>query len=122
VVSQIVPGSPTTQVSIEYVPSLDDWKVAWDHIHFRGFLDTKMAMQFTWQGCDSILAAPLIIDLVRLTVLEVQRGGRGPMRHLAFFFKDSMDVDEHDLGTQWRRLVEHVCESSRRPSLETPTK
>ena len=108
VVSRIVPGSPTTGVSIDYVPSLDDWKVAWDYIHFEGFLATKMAMQFTWQGCDSILAAPLIIDLVRFAALEVKRGAAGPMRHLAFFFKDPIDVNEHDLPTQWRRLVEHV--------------
>ena len=108
VVSQIVGGDPTTLVGIDYVPSLDDWKVAWDFIHFRGFLNTKMSMQFTWYGSDSILAAPLIIDLTRFTAFECQRGGSGPMRHLGFFFKDPIDVHEHDLFTQWRRLVEHV--------------
>ncbi len=116
VVSSIVPGNPTTLVSIEYVPSLDDWKVAWDHIHFSGFLGTKMAMQFTWQGCDSILAAPLIIDLVRFTALEARRGASGPMKHLAFFFKDPIGVREHDLSTQWRGLIEHVVGgNARRP-------
>src|SRR2546423_9951058 len=45
--------------------SLDDWKTAWNHIHFRGFLNTKMILQFLWQGCDSILAAPLLLDIVR---------------------------------------------------------
>jgi myo-inositol-1-phosphate synthase len=112
VVSRIVGGAPMTQVSIDYVPSLDDWKVAWDFIHFEGFLGTKMSMQFTWQGCDSILAAPLIIDLVRFTVLETQRGASGPMRHLAFFFKDPIDVDVHDLAGQWRMLVSHVTHES----------
>lgn len=105
VVSQIVQGSPTTKVSIEYVPSLDDWKVAWDFIHFEGFLGTRMSMQFTWQGCDSILAAPLVIDLARFAALEFQRGAVGPMHHLGFFFKDPIGVDEHDLATQWQRLV-----------------
>ncbi len=109
IVSRIVGGRPTTLVSIDYVPSLDDWKVAWDFIHFEGFLGTKMSMQFTWQGSDSILAAPLIIDLTRFAALEHARGHAGPMRQLAFFFKDPMDVDEHDLFTQWRRLVEHVA-------------
>jgi myo-inositol-1-phosphate synthase len=108
VVSKIVGAKPVTRVGIEYVPSLDDWKVAWDFIHFRGFLNTKMSMQFTWCGSDSILAAPLIIDLTRFAALECRRGGVGPMRHLGFFFKDPMDVDEHDLFTQWRQLVEHV--------------
>lgn len=121
IVSRIVGGSPTTLVSIDYVPSLDDWKVAWDFIHFEGFLGTKMSMQFTWCGSDSILAAPLIIDLVRFTVLECKRGGSGPMRHLGFFFKDPLDVLEHDLYTQWRRLVEHVVDSPiQRPSSAGP--
>lgn len=113
IVSQIVGGSPTTRVSIDYVPSLDDWKVAWDFIHFEGFLGTKMSLQFTWCGSDSILAAPLIIDLVRFAVLECKRSGSGPMRHLGFFFKDPIDVKEHDLFTQWRLLVEHVTNSPR---------
>ena len=68
---------PQSLVSIEYVESLDDWKTAWDHIHFAGFLGTKMAMQFTWQGCDSILAAPLVIDLARLALLAQRRGESG---------------------------------------------
>ncbi len=113
IVSRIVGGSPTTRVSIDYVPSLDDWKVAWDFIHFEGFLGTKMSMQFTWCGSDSILAAPLIIDLVRFAALEAKRGTSGPMRHLGFFFKDPIDVREHDLFTQWKRLVEHVVSSPR---------
>lgn len=108
IVSRIVGRPTTTLVSIDYVPSLDDWKVAWDFIHFEGFLGTKMSMQFTWCGSDSILATPLIIDLVRFAVLEWKRGESGPMRHLGFFFKDPIDVQEHDLFTQWRRLVEHV--------------
>ncbi len=110
--SAIVPGNPDTFVSIDYVPSLDDWKVAWDFIHFEGFLGTKMSMQFTWQGCDSILAAPLVIDLARLADLELRRGRGGPMPHLAFFFKDPLGVDVHDLATQWTMLVDHVAQTT----------
>ena len=66
---------------------MGDWKTAWDHIHFQGFLGTKMILQFTWQGCDSLLAAPLVIDLARLADFEKRRGGAGLMRHLACFFK-----------------------------------
>ena len=80
-------------MSIEYVESLDDWKTAWDHIHFEGFLGTKMMLQFTWQGCDSLLAAPLVIDLARLALLAQRRGEVGVMRHLACFFKSPMGVD-----------------------------
>ncbi len=117
-VARIVGGSPTTRVGIEYVPSLDDWKVAWDYIHFRGFLDTKMSLQFSWCGSDSILAAPLVIDLARFAALEHSRGGIGPMRHLAFFFKDPIAAQEHDLASQWRSLVEQVNGKIQNPKLK----
>jgi len=106
IVARIVGGSPTTRVSIDYVPSLDDWKVAWDFVHFEGFLGTKMSLQFTWAGCDSILAAPLVIDLARFAALAQQRGSVGAMPHLAFFFKDPMHSDTHDLPSQWAALVD----------------
>lgn len=91
--TEILGYKPNSLVSIEYIEDLADWKTAWDHIHFRGFLDTKMVMQFTWQGCDSILAAPLVLDLVRLTEREHRRGKSGVMRHLASFFKSPMGRD-----------------------------
>ena len=105
--SQIIGRVVDTHVSIDYVPSLDDWKVAWDFIHFRGFLGTRMNMQFTWMGSDSILAAPLVIDLLRFAARESRAGRSGPMRHLAFFFKDPIAVGTHELCTQWRMLVEY---------------
>jgi len=114
---QTIPGivgyRPDTHTSIEYMPSLDDWKVAWDFIHFQGFLGTKMNMQFTWQGSDSILAAPLIIDMVRLTVLAWRRGETGLMKHLACFFKQPMHGREHDYAAQWQQLVTHVTNGRR---------
>jgi myo-inositol-1-phosphate synthase len=108
VVSSIVGYKPQTHVSIEYIESLDDWKTAWDHIHFRGFLGTKMMMQFTWQGCDSLLAAPLVLDLARLALLAQRRGEAGCLRHLACFFKSPMGVEEHDFFKQFAMLGEYV--------------
>jgi myo-inositol-1-phosphate synthase len=108
VISQIVGYKPQTHVSIEYIESLDDWKTAWDHIHFRGFLGVKMTMQFTWQGCDSILAAPLVLDLARLALLSQRRGEAGVLRHLACFFKSPMGVEEHDFFKQFRMLEEYA--------------
>ena len=106
--AQILGAKAHTAVSIDYVSSLHDWKVAWDFIHFRGFLGTQMSMQFTWQGSDSILAAPLVIDLVRLAVRESRAGRAGPMKHLAFFFKDPLGVGTADLAGQWNLLEDHV--------------
>jgi myo-inositol-1-phosphate synthase len=108
VISSIVGYKPQTHVSIEYLESLDDWKTAWDYIHFRGFLGVKMSLQFTWQGCDSILAAPLVLDLARLALLAQRRGEVGVLRHLACFFKSPMGVEEHDFFKQFALLEAYV--------------
>ena len=108
VISQIVGYKPQTLVSIEYVESLDDWKTAWNHIHFKGFLGTKMTLQFIWQGCDSILAGPLVLDLARLALFAQRRGEAGVLRHLACFFKNPMDVAEHDFFAQFAMLEAYV--------------
>ena len=112
VVSSIVGYKPQTHVSIEYIPSLDDWKTAWNHIHFQGFLGTRMILQFIWQGCDSILAAPLLLDIVRLTLLSQRRGETGVLTHLACFFKGPMGTDEHDFFKQMEMLFDYVKERS----------
>jgi myo-inositol-1-phosphate synthase len=101
---QILGYSPQTLVSIEYIESLGDWKTAWDHVHFRGFLGTPMVLQFTWQGCDSLLAAPLVLDLVRFTELAHRRGERGLLSFLASFFKSPLGVKEHDFLRQFQML------------------
>jgi myo-inositol-1-phosphate synthase len=108
VITQIVGYKPQTHVSIEYIESLDDWKTAWDHIHFQGFLGTKMTMQFTWQGCDSILAAPLVLDLARLALLAQRRGEVGVLRHLACFFKNPLGVADHDFFRQFALLRDYA--------------
>ena len=105
-VGEILGYNPQTLVSIEYIRSLGDWKTAWDHIHFRGFFDTPMTMQFTWQGCDSLLAAPLVLDLVRLVELSRRRGEIGVLGHLGSFFKSPLGLDENGFGSQFSRLEE----------------
>ncbi len=99
---------PQSHVSIEYIESLDDWKTAWDHVHFEGFLGTRMTLQFTWQGCDSVLAAPLVIDLARLALLAQRRGEAGVLRPLAAFFKSPLGVPEQDFGKQFEMLEQYL--------------
>ncbi len=108
VVERIVGYPVHSHARIHYVPSLGDWKTAWDLVHFRGFLDVPMTLQFTWQGCDSILAAPLVLDIVRLADFAMRAGESGPMTHLASFFKDPLDVDEVSFWSQFRRLVDYA--------------
>lgn len=104
--TEILGYKPQTLVSIEYIESMGDWKTAWDHIHFKGFLGTPMVLQFLWQGCDSLLAAPLVIDLIRLTEREARRGKSGVMGHLASFFKSPMGCDEPAFALQFQQLLQ----------------
>jgi myo-inositol-1-phosphate synthase len=99
-----------SRVRIDYVPSLEDWKQAYDFIHFRGFLGARMQMHFLWQGCDSALAAPLVLDLVRLAELAHRRGEAGPLPQAACFFKTPIGVEEQEFGAQMDRLVRYAAE------------
>lgn len=95
-------------VHIDYVPSLGDWKTAWDFIHFKGFLDVTMTMQFTWQGCDSILAAPLVLDLVRFSEYAYRNQEAGPMQHLSSYFKNPLGVEPMALYKQFEDLLSYA--------------
>ena len=106
--AQILGYNPQTHISIEYIESMGDWKTAWDHIHFRGFLGTPMVMQFTWQGCDSLLAAPLVIDLFRLTHRAKKNGEIGLLKWLASFFKSPHGISENNFQRQFELLLEWV--------------
>lgn len=105
---EILGYRPQTLVSIEYIQSLGDWKTAWDHIHFQGFLGTPMTLQFTWQGCDSILAAPLVLDMVRLAETAARRGQHGHLDFLASFFKSPQGATTHDFAKQYLALYDWI--------------
>ena len=96
-----------TPLHIDNVPCLGEWKTAWNHIFFTGFLDVRMTLQFIWSGCDSVLAAPLVLDLARLTAAGHAAGYGGPLPALAFFFKDPITDGEpvpHGLAEQTAAL------------------
>ena len=109
------------RVRIDHTPALGDWKTAWDDVRFRGFLDTRMKLQFTWEGSDSALAAPLVLDLVRLLAHADARGEGGLQPHLASFFKDPLGVDEHDLSRQFDRLDEYADRHTNATTTDTET-
>lgn len=109
VLQKIVGYAPHSKVHIHYVPSLSDQKTAWDLIHFQGFLGGKMSLQFTWQGYDSILAAPLVLDLARLADLAKRRGEAGLMPQLAGFFKSPLGVEEYRHEAQHEMLLKYVA-------------
>ena len=82
-------------VDIHYYPPRGDNKEAWESIDFSGWLGMPMSAKINWLGRDSILAAPLIIDLVRLLEFALRKGDYGIQPQLAIYFK-------HPLGTSTR--------------------
>jgi len=96
-----------SKVGIDYVPSLADWKTAWDFVHFEGFLGVRMSLQFTWMGSDSALAAPLVIDLARLAEFAARAGEAGEMTHTASYFKDPLGGGTHDFHRQYVALLDY---------------
>ena len=95
---------PEGGTRIDYVADIGDFKTAWDLVTFGGFLGTGMRLEFTWHGCDSALAAPLVLDLARITASAHQAGHSGPLTPLAFFFKDPLGEVSHSLQAQWDTL------------------
>lgn len=106
VLADTLGGAPEGQVHIDDVPALGDWKTAWDHIAFDGFLGARMVLQTTWQGCDSALAAPLVLDLARLLLRAADLGLTGPRPELGFYFKDPDGDASSALGEQFAALVD----------------
>jgi myo-inositol-1-phosphate synthase len=97
--------TPEGEVHIDDVPALGDWKTAWDHIAFDGFLGARMILQTIWQGCDSALAAPLVLDLVRILARAHEAGLSGPVGELGFYFKDPVGECPAGLSEQYAALT-----------------
>jgi myo-inositol-1-phosphate synthase len=95
-----------TPLHIDNVPDLGETKVAWDHINVEGFLGTRLTLQTTWSAYDSMLAAPMVLDLARLMALADASGESGEIGSLGFFFKDPWGSDEHSFANQHRNLLE----------------
>lgn len=98
---------------IDYVADMGEQKTAWDHVTFQGFLGARMTLQFTWQGYDSALAAPLVLDLARLVAAAHAAGRVGPLPELAYFFKDPIGTSTHDLAAQYDALCAFAARGCR---------
>jgi myo-inositol-1-phosphate synthase len=75
------------KVHIDYYPPRGDAKEAWDVIDFEGIFGLPMSMRVNLQGRDSILAAPMILDLARWMAALAIAKRSGPVPELAFYFK-----------------------------------
>ena len=89
---------------IDYYRPRGDQKEAWDSIDLIGFLGERMQLKVNFLCKDSILAAPLVFDLVRLLDLAKRHGERGIQRQLSVFFKAPYHTEGerpvHDLFKQ----------------------
>lgn len=81
-------------VDIRYYRPRGDNKEAWDNIDIRGFLGQTMQIKVNFLCKDSILAAPLAIEIARCLDLAQQRGEGGIQEQLSVFFKLPMTQKE----------------------------
>jgi myo-inositol-1-phosphate synthase len=78
---------PDHHVSIDYVPGWGDRKESWDAISAEGWLGSKIELRVNWRGTDSLLAVPILIDIIRLIEYGARYGLAGFRPELGFFFK-----------------------------------
>jgi len=79
--------TPSHKVHIDYYPPRGDAKEAWDVIDFKGMFGLPMSIRLNLQGRDSILAAPLVLDLARWMAALKMAGRSGLISELGFYFK-----------------------------------
>ena len=96
------------KVRINYYPPRGDNKEGWDNIDIFGWLGYPMQIKVDFLCRDSILAAPIVLDLVLFLDLAKRAGMRGIQEWLSFYFKSPMCAPElypeHDLFIQSMKL------------------
>ena len=95
-------------VRINYYPPRGDNKEGWDNIDIFGWLGYKMQIKIDFLCRDSILAAPLALDLALFMDLAQRAGMKGIQEWLSFYFKSPQTAPglypEHDLFIQLMKL------------------
>jgi myo-inositol-1-phosphate synthase len=96
------------KVTINYYPPRGDAKEGWDNLDIRGWLGYPMQIKVDFLCRDSILAAPIVLDLALFMDLAKRAGFRGVQEWLSFYFKSPMTAEglypEHDLFIQSMKL------------------
>ncbi len=101
-------GNIHHKIRIEYYPPRGDAKEGWDNLDIFGWLGYPMQLKVNFLCRDSILAAPLVLDLALLMDLASRADFRGTQEWLSSFFKSPMAAPEvypeHDLFVQQMKL------------------
>jgi len=97
-------GDITHEVRINYYPPRGDEKEGWDNIDIFGWLNYPMQIKIDFLCRDSILAAPIVLDLARLLDLANRKGNGGVQDWLGYYFKSPLrrgdERVEHNLFKQ----------------------
>ena len=100
------------KVRINYYPPRGDNKESWDNIDIVGWMGMPMQIKVNFLCRDSILAAPIVLDLVLFTDFAQRAGYRGIQEWLSFFYKSPMVAKglypEHDLFIQSMKLKNNL--------------
>ena len=115
-------GRSTHKVVIDYYPPRGDAKEAWDVIDVKGIFGMPMSLRLNLQGRDSILAAPMALDLARWAAALQAAGIAGPIADLGFYFKKPVGENapvtfEGQLAALKRlesRINTRICEKDKR--------
>jgi myo-inositol-1-phosphate synthase len=101
-------GNVYHKVRIEYYPPRGDNKEGWDNLDIFGWLGYPMQIKVDFLCRDSILAAPIVLDLALFLDLAARAGMSGIQEWLSFYFKSPMTAPElypeHDLFIQHMKL------------------
>src|SRR5207302_6809203 len=96
------------KVRINYYPPRGDAKEGWDNIDIFGWMGYKMQLKIDFLCRDSILAAPLLLDLALFLDLAKRSNMKGIQEWLSFYFKSPQHAStvypEHDLFIQQTKL------------------
>lgn len=112
------------KVRINYYPPRNDNKEGWDNIDIFGWMGYPMQIKINFLCRDSILAAPLCLDLVLLSDLAARKGRYGIQRFLSFFLKSPMhnytqdEVPVNNLFEQYTMLKNAIREMGGYPADE----
>lgn len=105
-------GNVYHKVRINYYPPRKDNKEAWDNIDIFGWMGYPMEIKVNFLCRDSILAAPIALDLVLFSDLALRAGMYGIQTWLSFFCKSPMHDNDHepvhDLFQQWRIVKQTI--------------
>jgi myo-inositol-1-phosphate synthase len=96
---------PDHHVTIDYVPGWGDRKESWDAVSAEGWLSSKIELRVNWRGTDSLLAVPVLVDIIRLVEYGARHELSGLRPELGFFFKRPLNREGRSPSSLYTEMV-----------------